>query len=124
MHLDFEDDETRDGLLDLGTSELRAELARLQEGARGIVITWPAGEVEQLDDVDRLRSAGAEPVWFDSDRGAACSAHFADAPEPPTFHFVDPFELDGRFRPVNAVVAELLAPRPVPARVAGGTARR
>ena len=107
-------------MLDLGTTELRAELARLQEGGRGVVITWRAGEVEQLDDVDRLRSAGAEPVWFDSDRGAACSAHFADAPEPRRFHFVDPFDLDGRFRPVNAVVAELLAPRPAPARVRAG----
>ena len=108
VHLDFEKEETRDALLDLSRSELRAELARLQEGGHGVVITWRAGGVEQLDDVDRLRAAGAEPVWFDSDRGAACSAHFADAPEPPRFHFVDPFDLEGRFRPVNAVVAELL----------------
>ena len=79
VHLDFEKEETRDALLDLSRSELRAELARLQEGGHGVVITWRAGGVEQLDDVDRLREAGAEPVWFDSDRGAACSAHFADA---------------------------------------------
>ncbi len=117
VHLDFEKEETRDALLDLSRSELRAELTRLQEGRHGVVITWRAEGVDQLDDVERLRAAGAEPVWFDSDRGAACSAHFADAAEPPRFHFVDPFDLEGRFRPVNAVVAELLVPRPPLARV-------
>ena len=99
VHLDFENEETRDALLDLSRSELRAELARLPEGGRGVVITWRAGGVEQLDDVDRLRAAGVEPVWFDSDRGAACSAHFADAPEPPALSLRRPVRPRGQLPP-------------------------
>ena len=79
VHLDFENEESRDALLDLSRSELRSELARLQEGGHGVVITWRAAGVEQLEDIERLRAAGAEPVWLDSDRGAACTAHFAAA---------------------------------------------
>jgi hypothetical protein len=124
VHLDFGNAATREDLLDLGEPELRARLAQLREGGHGVVITWGAGEPDQLDEVDRLISVGAELIWFDSDRGAACRAHFADAPHPPPFHFVDPFDAEGRFRPVNAVVEELLTPRPrlrpVPARARAG----
>ncbi len=121
VHLDFENAGTRDGLLGLSTTELRARLAGLAECSGGVVITWGAGGNDQLCEIRRLRRAGAKPIWLDSDRGAACRAHFAGARRPGRFHFVDSFEEDGSFRPVGAVAAELLAstrtPPPAPRRV-------
>ncbi len=110
VHLDFGDEDTRSLFLETSDTGLRERLADAARGQR-VVITWAAGPPEQLVEVCRLQRAGFEPVWFDSDRGAACGAHFADAPLPPSFAFVDSFDIDGRFRPVESVVAELLEPR-------------
>ena len=115
VHLDFEDPETRARFLAGGTRVLRARLRAIAREGRGLVITWRAGPPEQLRDVRRLRSLGVEPVWFDSDRGAACPAHLAGAHRRPQCRFVDSFEPDGSFRPVEAVVADLLASANCPA---------
>jgi len=112
VHLDFENEATREQFLGSTTTALRAWVGELTAAGRGLVITWGAGPVTQLGQIRRLRSLGIEPVWFDSDRGAAGPAHFADAARPTRFRFVDSFEPDGRFRPVEDVVAELLEPLP------------
>jgi hypothetical protein len=106
-HLDFDDKSTREGLLSLSRSELRA---RLRRKGNGVVITWRAASAAQLAGVRHLQSAGVQPVWFDSDRGSACAAYLATASRRPRFAFVDPFEADGAFRPLDAVVADLLGP--------------
>ena len=113
-HFDFENAETRESFLGSTDAELGEELAALSSAGRGLVITWGAGPVTQLRHVRRLRLLGIEPVWFDSDRGTACRAHFADAPRAPRIRFVDPFERDGSFRPLEEIIEELLHPRPQP----------
>jgi hypothetical protein len=105
-HLDFEHEEVRDSLLDANEADLRHRLAAIAEG-RGIVITWGAGSPAQLDELERLARLGFELIWFDGDRGAAVGAHYGES-RLPRFRFVDSFELDGRFRPVEAVVREVL----------------
>jgi hypothetical protein len=110
VHLDFEDGETRAFYLDGSNADLGERLGQAAAGRQGIVITWAAGPPSQLRQIRRLRSLGIEPVWFDSDRGTAYRAHFADARRVP--RFVDTFEPDGLFRPVESVVSELLEPRP------------
>jgi hypothetical protein len=112
VHLNFENAETRERYLGRGSAALRSEIDALRDGGRGVVITWAAGDAEQLRDVRRLVSQGAAAVWCDSDRGAACHAHYAGARRVPRFDFVDTFEADGSFRPVAAVVGELLERRP------------
>jgi hypothetical protein len=112
IHLDFENAETRERFLSGGGAALRAKLSCLRAGGQGVVITWSAGSADQVRDVKRLRAAGALPIWFDSDRGAACRAHYADVRRSPRFHFVDTFAADGSFRPVESVALELLQLRP------------
>ena len=112
VHLNFENAETRARYLGRGSAALRSQIDALRSGGRGVVITWAAGDAEQLRDVRSLVSQGAAAVWCDSDRGAACRAHYAGARRVPRFDFVDTFEADGSFRPVAAVVGELLEHRP------------
>jgi len=113
VHLDFENAETRARFLDSGDAALRAAIAAAREAGSGLVVTWSGASVGQLGQLRRLQSLGFESIWFDSDRGAACPALFAgDARGSPRFHFIDSFDTDGRFRPVGAVSAELLEPRP------------
>ena len=116
VHLDFEDPETRARFLGGSTRLLRARLRAIAREGRGLVITWRAGPSGQLRDVRRLRSLGVEPVWFDSDRGAACPPHLAGGCRRPQFRFLNSFEADGSFRPVEAVVADLLTPAKRPRR--------
>jgi hypothetical protein len=111
VHLDFEDEATRAFYLDRSTAGLRELLGKTAGPDRGVVITWAAAGPAQLGQVRRLSSLGVEPVWFDSDRGAAFHAHYAHVRCPPSCQFVDTFEPDGQFRPVESVVAELLEPR-------------
>lgn len=137
VHLDFEHEAVRDSLLETTEADLPDRLSAIAAD-RGIVITWGAGSPTQLRELERLGRHGFELIWFDGDRGAAVGAHYGEAPLP-RFLFVDSFELDGRFRPVEAVVGELLdaparvrsrAMRPFPAvriatmslRIAGGLA--
>jgi hypothetical protein len=112
VHLNFENAETRERYLGGGPAALRSEIDALRANGRGVVITWAAGDAEQLRDVRQLVSQGAAAVWCDSDRGAACRAQYAGARRIPRFDFVDTFEADGTFRPVEAVVGELLERRP------------
>jgi hypothetical protein len=107
VHLDFENAETRSRYLGSG-----AEIDRLRAGGQGVIVTWAAGDAEQLDEVRLLLGQGAAAVWCDSDRGAACRAHYAGVRRLPRFQFVDTFEADGSFRPVEGVVRELLERRP------------
>src|SRR6516164_4695032 len=111
IHLNFENAETRERYLGAGPAALRSEIDALRAGGTGVVITWAAGDAEQLPDIRRLVSHGAAAVWCDSDRGAACRAHYAGARRVPRFDFVDTFEADGSFRPVETVVGELLERR-------------
>jgi len=108
VHLDFENAGTRASYLGSGPAGLRDRVDRLREGGQGVVITWAAGDTEQLRDVRRLLAQGAAAVWCDSDRGAACRAHYAGARRIPPLDFVDTFDPDGSFRPLEAVVGELL----------------
>jgi hypothetical protein len=112
VHLNFENAETRERYLGAGPAELRSRIEALRAGGKGVVITWGAGDAEQLRDVRGLVAQGAAAVWCDSDRGAACRAHYAGARRVPRFDFVDTFEADGSFRPLEAVVGELVMRRP------------
>jgi hypothetical protein len=111
VHLDFENAETRARFLEGGAAAVRARVDRLREGGRGVVVTWAAGDGDQLREVRQLLSQGAAAVWCDSDRGAAYRAHYAGTRRAPRLSFVDTFEPDGTFRPVEAVVGELLQQR-------------
>jgi hypothetical protein len=113
VHLDFGHRETREGLLGLDDGALRSTLERYGARAPGVVITWSAGPPEQLNEIRRLRRLGVEPVWLDSDRGAACRLHYREAGRLTrfTFRYIDTFEPDGHFRSVEAVARELLAPQ-------------
>ena len=75
------------------------------------MITWAAGAPRSSAKSAACARVGIEPVWFDSDRGTAYRAHFADARRVPRCEFVDTFDPDGQFRPVEAVVSDLLEPR-------------
>jgi hypothetical protein len=119
VHLDFEDAGTRERYLAAPRRVLRSRLRAAGAEGAGVVITWQAGPPEQLRAVRRLRSLGVEPVWFDSDRGAALRAHFAGARPRARFRFVDSFAPDGGFRPVEAVVADLLGAARPPAAAPG-----
>jgi hypothetical protein len=110
VHIDLGHRAARDRLLASGDDALRRELARLAERGRGVIFTWTAGSCDQLGEIRRLRAAGVEALWCDSDRGAALRAHYADAGRVPRLLYLDTFEFDGRFRPVEAVVGELLRP--------------
>ena len=112
VHLSFENAETREAYLAAGPTAFRARIDELRAGGRGVVITWAAGDAAQLREVRKLLAQGAAAAWCDSDRGAACKAHYAGARRVPRFEFVDTFEADGSFRPVEAVVGELLGRRP------------
>jgi hypothetical protein len=95
---------------DVGDRELYRALLEPGTASADIVVTWTGG-CPPSRTRDDLRSVGFEWFWLDGDRGAA-------APQGGEARFVDPFEADGSFRPVAAVVAELLAP---PARAPGRT---
>jgi hypothetical protein len=92
-----------------GWPERRSELDALlaaRDGATGkdIVVTCPdACPTEQLE---LLCFRGLEWFWFDGDRGATRPRGTTAEPK-----FVDPFEPNGSFRSVAAVVAELLESR-------------
>ena len=110
VHIDFENVAVRERYLAHGATELRAELAASVPAGRGIVVTWAAGESEQAGQIRRLESLGFMPIWFDSDRGAACRAHFpVGLQRAPRFQYVDTFEQDGRFKPIERVVVALVA---------------
>ena len=66
-----------------------------------------------------MQAYGFDWVWMDGDRGAAFHGYFS-VRKGEAARFVDPFEADGTFRPVTALLEEVLEPgpaaRPVPAR--------
>src|SRR5581483_12044533 len=125
-HLDLDNREARTRYLRSGVEELRSELAALAAANRKVVVTWTVASETQLPYIEALRSLGFEWVWMDSDRGAAYDAVIArDAPVKPPL-FVDAFEVDGRFRALEAITGELRrrraplprAPLPLPRRPA------
>ena len=109
LHLDLGNRAAREWLLGGTDAELRDNLAALARRSDGVILTWAAGPSGQLRQIRRLGAAGVTLAWSDSDRGAALRAHYADGSRLPRFRFVDTFDYDGRFRPIEAVVAELLA---------------
>ena len=111
----------RERFLGAGPAALRAEIDRLRAGGRGVVITWAAGDAAQLPEVRQLLAQGAAAVWCDSDRGAACRAHYAGARRVPRFEFVDTFEADGSIPPGRSGGGRLLRSA---AGVAGRRGRR
>jgi hypothetical protein len=112
VHLDLGNRAAREWLLGGTDAELRGNLAALTRRSEGVILTWAAGPTGQLRQIRRLGAAGVTLAWSDSDRGAALSAHYAERRPLPRFRFVDTFDRDGRFRPVEAVVADLLATAP------------
>ncbi len=70
-------------------------------GRGGGVVTW-TGACPPPPALEALRSLGFDWVWLDGDRGATLPAASEGA------RFVDPFDANGSFRPVSAVVAEVL----------------
>ncbi len=114
VHVDLDRGSTRAQFLRSGEEGLRAELAAFAASNRKLVVTWNFASETQLAYVEVMRSLGFEWIWTDSDRGAGYDAlleHTATARAP---RFVDAFEPDGRFRPLEAVTAELRRRRPVP----------
>jgi hypothetical protein len=98
--------------VDFDRAGARARLLAVRAaGPRDVVVTWSTYAREQPPDVRLLQRAGFEWIWFDGDRGAASPGHGARFARRP--RFVDTFTPDGRFRPLEAVAAELLAPTSV-----------
>jgi hypothetical protein len=109
VHLDFDNPAIRARFVACGEDRLRAELAALTKTGRRVVVTWDVSSASQLASIRVLQALGFEWIWFDSDRGSASGGLLADddtwAHGP---RFVDTFTADGRFRPLEPVVAELL----------------
>ena len=82
------------------------ELARCD-----VVVT--CAERQRAELFDRLCTREIEWVWFDGDRGALRPLPFelhGLRGVGATARFVDPFAADGSFRPLEAVVADVLTP--------------
>jgi len=114
LHVDLDNRATRASLLRSGEAELRRELAAIAAAHRKVVVTWTFSSETQLPYVAAMRALGFEWIWTDSDRGAAFDALVAAGPHLAGPRFVDPFEPDGRFRPFEAVTAELRGRRALP----------
>jgi hypothetical protein len=97
----------------VGTERARARLSTkvdqlLDEDERGLIVVCPS---PSADLVACLRSYGFDWVWFDSDHGAAwqlARCWDADLDVLGAPRFVRTFEVDGSFRPLADVAAELL----------------
>jgi hypothetical protein len=119
VHVDLDNLHANRRFLGNGVDGLRAELEANIEPGQDMVVTWTPGSDDALSFVRLMQSFGFDWVWVDGDRGAAFRASFRrlNGTRP---RFVDPFDREGAFRPLAAVVKELTepgeAPVPVPAR--------
>src|SRR5262249_49275193 len=96
---------------------LREELEANLEPGQDTVVTWtPPPKMTQRNGamafVQLMQSYGFDWVWLDGDRGAAFHSYFS-ARNSEAARFVDPLGADGTFRPVTAVLDEVLEPGPV-----------
>ncbi|HEY3921976.1 MAG TPA: hypothetical protein VGL76_07660 [Gaiellaceae bacterium] len=113
-HVDLDNRETRTQLLRSGESEFRTELAALAATTSKVVVTWSFSSETQLAYVETMQRLGFEWIWMDGDRGAALDTYLAPIGTMRMPRFVDPFESDGRFRPLATVTDELRRRRPLP----------
>jgi hypothetical protein len=115
VHLDLDSRETRTRFLRAGADDFRTAVAGIVSTSKKVVVTWTFRSETQLAYVESMRRLGFEWVWMDSDRGAAFDAFVTrDSPLTPS-RFLDMFEPDGEFRPLESVTAELdRAPAPRP----------
>jgi hypothetical protein len=119
VHIDLDNPHANQRFLGHGIEGLRAELEANLEPGQDTVITWTPQRNGSLPFAQAMLAYGFDWVWLDSDRGAAFHGYFS-ARNGDAARFVDPFEADGTFRPVYALLDEVLEPgpvaQPVPAR--------
>ena len=113
VHIDLDNPHANRRFLGHGIEGLRAELEANLEPGQDTVVTWTPPKTSQrngaLPFVRLMQAYGFDWVWLDGDRGAAFHGSFS-ARNGEAARFVDPFEADGRFRPVIAVLDEVLEP--------------
>ena len=116
VHIDLDNPHANRRFLGHGIEGLRAELEANLEPGQDTVVTWTPPKASQrnggLPFVRLMQSYGFDWVWLDGDRGAAFHGYFS-ARNGEAARFVDPFEADGRFRPMMALLEEVLEPGPV-----------
>ena len=112
VHIDLDNPHANQRFLGNGVDGLRAELEANLEPGQDTVVTWTPSRNGALPFVRLMQECGFDWVWLDGDRGAAFHSYFS-ARNLDAARFVDPFEADGRFRPVTAVLGEVLEPGPV-----------
>ena len=112
VHIDLDNPHANRRFLGGGLEQLREELEANLEPGQDTVITWTPGRSGSQPFVRLMLSYGFDWVWVDGDRGAAFHGYFT-ARDGEAARFVDPFEADGRFRSVYAVLDEVLEPGPV-----------
>src|SRR4051812_29650885 len=111
VHIDLDNPHANRRFLGNGLERLRAELDANLEPGQDTVVTWTPSPNEALPFVRLMVAYGFDWVWLDGDRGAAFHGYFS-AGSGEAARFVDPFEDDGRFRPVANVLGEVLEPGP------------
>jgi hypothetical protein len=114
VHVDLDRGSVRAQFLRSGEEGLRAALAALATTNRKLIVTWNFTSETQLAYVEVMQSLGFEWIWTDSDRGAGFDALLEHAATARTPRFVDAFEPDGSFRPLESVTSELRRRRPIP----------
>ena len=116
VHIDLDNPHANRRFLGHGIEGLRTELEANLEPGQDTVVTWTPPKASQrnggLPFVRLMQSYGFDWVWLDGDRGAAFHGYFS-ARNGEAARFVDPFEADGRFRPMMALLEEVLEPGPV-----------
>jgi hypothetical protein len=126
-HLDFETS-TLPQFWQFGERGFRKQVAALKQQAQDTVVTWGFVPNSQLGMVKFMRSLGFEWIWLDGNRAAARRVFLARGTvseelldiqmEKIAAHvdlnalrprIVNPFDEHGNFRPVERVVADVLA---------------
>lgn len=127
QHLDFEDMETLHPFMQFGERGFRKQLAALKQTKRDTVVTWGFVPDAQLGAVLLMRSLGFEWIWLDGDHDAARRVFLERGTVPEAAldvqmakiarhidldklrpRIVNPFDENGNFRPIDAVVASVL----------------
>jgi hypothetical protein len=112
VHIDLDNPHANRRFLGNGVEGLRSELEANLEPGQDLVVTWTPSRHGALPFVRVMQSYGFDWVWFDGDRGAGFHGFFS-VKNAEAARFVDSFAEDGSFRPLAAVLAEVLEPGPV-----------
>jgi hypothetical protein len=112
VHVDLDNPHANRRFLGSGVEGLRSELEANLEPGQDMVVTWTPSRNGALPFVRVMQAYGFDWVWFDGDRGAAFHGFFS-VRNGEAARFVDPFAEDGSFRPLAAVLSEVLEPGPV-----------